>query len=306
MAEGVFTLSAGSTIREYTLVSLLGEGPFSQVWEAHHQEEGEASPYAIKVATHPMYARWLAEHETFALDVDHPNLLLASEIDFAHNPPYLVCERVEGESLRQRLESGRRVAPAEAMAVMRQTAAGVAALHAVLQFHGCLMPKNILLAADGRALVLDTETARITRDIALISTRTRKNEPTPPRIAALLPYVAPEDLAFPGRTELRCDVFSLGIIFFQLLTRKPPPTRPLGPADLKDLPPPAKALILDCLAKEEARPASAGVVVERLREIGSQLSAWARQAPAEAAPEEDFEYEVDEDGDFEYEVDDEP
>ncbi len=93
-------LIKGSSIREYILVRLLGKGPFSQVWEAHHEEEGEESPYAIKVATHPMYARWLADHETFALDIDHPNLWLANEVDVSHLPPYLVSDLIPGRGMK--------------------------------------------------------------------------------------------------------------------------------------------------------------------------------------------------------------
>ncbi len=301
-------LQAGSMIREYELIRLLGEGPFSQVWQAHHEDEGEETPYAIKIATHPMYARWLADHETFALDIDHPNLWLANEIDVGHSPPYLVSDLIPGQSLKEICEAGHRYPVLAALEVLRQIASALEALHGVGEFHGELAPNNVLVAESGDVMLLDTETGRITRDISLFNLRTSKNNP-PAAIAALLPYLSPEDRGMPGRTDMRGDVFSFGIICYQLVTHQTPTTDEITKAELKQVPRCLRTFILDCLAEESSRMASGNEVLRRLGQVIDELEeieAEREEEEKEEEDEEEYEYEVDDDDDdeYEYEVDD--
>ena len=163
-------LEAGQQLAEYILQESLGGGAFSEAWLAHHEDD-ESTPMVIKAATHPLYIQWMADQQTFAIPVDHGNLLLADEINFSELPPYLVYEHIPGDSMRDLVELGLQFDQHGVLALIRQVTSGIAALHEIGEFHGMLTPNNVRLAESGEVLVLAVETARITRDLAYMRGR---------------------------------------------------------------------------------------------------------------------------------------
>lgn len=284
-------LTTGVALGDYLLDDLLARGPFSEVWSGTHEDDVDgAEPVAIKIATHPLYTQWMADQQTFALTLEQENLLLANEIDFSEQPPFLVYDLVEGDSLGELIEMGLQFPQRAVLALVRQVAEGIAALHADGEFHGALKPRNVMLSDDGAVLILDTETARITRDIALFVRRTGT---APEQLAELLPYLAPEELAQPGRTDPRGDVFSLGALYYSMLTLEAPPEGGPTEAGLAGQPIQVQALILECCAPVEQRVADAGELLARLDRLASVLPTEEEEAEDEEVEEEGEEVEED-------------
>jgi serine/threonine protein kinase len=265
------TPAPGQQLGEYTLIELLQRGPFDEAWLARlTDDEDDAEVVVIKVATHPLTVQWMADQQTFAIDVDHDNLLLANEVNFSEMPPYLVYDHVPGESLADLVTAGIQFDQRGVLALVRQVAAAVAALHRAGEFHGLLTPDHVRLAETGEVLVLETETARIIRDIALLVMR---SPAAPPELSRILPFLAPEEQAQAGRTDVRADVYSIGLLYYYLLTLHRPDEAGISEADLAGQPIQVQALILECIAPLEGRLANAGELLDRLDRIKALLPA---------------------------------
>lgn len=273
MTDGDGSLESGQAIGDYVLDEQLDLGPFSETWSAYHQDDVDREEaLGIVVATHPLYVQWMADQQTFALPVNHKNLLLANEIDVSQDPPHLVYDLIPGDTLAQLIANGLMFDQRGVLAIVRQITAGVAALHAAGEFHGALTPSTVMLAESGEVLVLDTETARITRDISLFVSRS----PTaPPQLKTeLLPYLAPEERAQPGRTDPRGDIYSIGMLYYTLLTHEPPPTdTPLGEDALTGQPIQVSSLILECTAPLDLRITDGAALLARLARLAQILPA---------------------------------
>ena len=126
---------------------------------------------------------------------------------------FLVMELVEGRTLRELLREKHRLAPAEAVSIMEPVLSALAAAHRAGLVHRDIKPENILLSDDGVVKVADFGLARAVESDAA-STRTGL-------MMGTVAYCAPEQIA-KGEADPRSDVYSAGVVFFELLTGQPP------------------------------------------------------------------------------------
>jgi eukaryotic-like serine/threonine-protein kinase len=205
-------------------------------------------------------ARARFHHEGKAIArLSHPNLVTLIDRGSTETEEYLVFECVEGRSLKEMLKETGPMDPVEAGHIIGQIAEGLAHAHAAGIIHRDVKPQNILVDIEGRAKLTDFGIAtgldwtRVTREGAIVgSTR----------------YMSPEQVQ--GRpVDQRSDLYSLGIVFYELLAGRPPfdgvtvtdigrqhirtPPPPLG-QERPDLPPGLERLVQRCLEKlPEAR-----------------------------------------------------
>jgi WD40 repeat protein/serine/threonine protein kinase len=220
--------------------------------------------------------------------------------------PFLVMEYLDGGSLASRLEGGRQLPPEVAADIARQVALGLAAAHAKGLVHRDVKPSNILFASNNdRAKLADFGITRAVDAIGPSMTREGAFVGTPD-------YSSPEQVNPSATVDSRSDLFSLGVVLYEMLTGSRPfqgtPDKsvvheilthePLSPRSLvRSIPPDLETICLKCLEKSpHYRYESAAAVAEDLRRYLARepiiarppspvgrLSRWAQRQPWAAA-----------------------
>ncbi len=217
----------GQSIGKYRIIKLLGQGGMGAVFEAQHETINQR--VAIKVL-HPKLTsdetsvqRFLHEARTTSL-VHHPGLVKVH--DFGQLPDgsaYMMMEYLEGESLKSRLSQRGKLDSKDALRITRQLAAALAAAHEKGVVHRDLKPDNVYLVPDSesqageRAKVLDFGIAKVVDPEAgeVMKTTTGAIVGTPI-------YMSPEQCRGGIAMTDRTDVYSLGIMLYQMLSGSPP------------------------------------------------------------------------------------
>jgi eukaryotic-like serine/threonine-protein kinase len=149
--------------------------------------------------------------------LNHPNILGIFDFGRDSSIAYAVTELLEGETLRDRLDSGA-LSPRKAMDYARQIAAGLAAAHAKGIVHRDLKPENIFLTADGRVKILDFGLAkRFVREGPETNAPTETRGTDPGTVMGTVGYMSPEQVR--GKeVDHRSDIFSFGVVLYEMLS----------------------------------------------------------------------------------------
>jgi eukaryotic-like serine/threonine-protein kinase len=197
-------LRRGSKLGKYKLTRRIGRGAFAEVWKARDTVENR--DVALKVAHPAMVAAWgreaLAHEARIAARLAHPNIVSVRNADWIDGHFVLATDLAE-RSLDQ--YPGARRSGAIALGIVRDVAAGLAFAHAQHIMHRDVKPENILIFRDRRAALGDFGVSRFARE----GRRTYTDVGT-------LGYMAPEQAY--GGPRRASDVFSLGLIAYELLT----------------------------------------------------------------------------------------
>ena len=149
--------------------------------------------------------------------LNHPNVLTIFEVGTDAGHPFLAAELLEGETIREKLQSGR-LPLTKAIDCARQTAAGLAAAHARQVVHRDIKPENLFLTSDGRLKILDFGLAKRTVGGAPDDSDTRLDTSTSAGLVlGTVGYMSPEQVRG-QQVDHRSDLFSLGIVLFEMLT----------------------------------------------------------------------------------------
>jgi len=253
-------LSPGARLGSYEIVAALGAGGMGEVYRARDQRLGRE--VAIKVlpeavASHPdRLARFEREARTVAA-LNHPNVVTLFAIEEANGIRFLAMELVEGQNL-DRLVTPGGLPLARVLDLAVPLADALTAAHERGVVHRDLKPANVMVTREGRLKVLDFGLAK-SQASDVVSDQTQAATVVSPlssagQVVGTVPYMAPEQIR--GETaDARTDLFSLGILLYELLTGR----RPFGgatPADvssaiLRDAPAPVRASRVDLPADIE-------------------------------------------------------
>jgi tetratricopeptide (TPR) repeat protein len=204
----------------------LGTGGMGEVWAAHDKQLNE--DIAIKTVRdaiaidEPGLAR-LKREIHLARRIAHPNVCRVHDLfeDSSGTRPrlFLTMELVEGETLATRLARDGRVPLPEALAIMRQLVAGLAAAHAANVVHRDLKPSNVMLTPSpaGRVVIMDFGLARLFDSAAAPDSTASAGT----AVAGTPDYMAPEQIAG-GVATATTDVYALGLLLFEILRGERP------------------------------------------------------------------------------------
>ncbi|MBW2454884.1 MAG: protein kinase [Deltaproteobacteria bacterium] len=262
-------------IGEYRVCRLLGEGGMGKVYEA--VERLSKRPVAVKVLrdelAHSESGRrqFLTEMEILA-DLEHPNIVRSLASIEADGKLAMVLEHLEGRTLRDELEARGGLPWTEATTMVMSVAEALVAAHGHQPpvIHRDLKPENIMVLPGGSVKVMDFGVAKLLQELDQTNTQS----------VGTLRYMSPEQVDARS-IDHRADLYSLGLIFYELLAGAPPfqatsprallneqctaPPPPFSAAVRAELPKGLRQLIFALLDKDrERRPASAAELVARL------------------------------------------
>jgi serine/threonine protein kinase/tetratricopeptide (TPR) repeat protein len=284
-------------LSHFRILAKIGEGGMGLVYKA--EDERLRRPVALKllppgfVADAERRERFLREAQAAAA-VRHPSIAAIYEVGEDGDAVYIAMELVEGRTLRSLIDETP-LAISEALRIAIEIASGLERAHTAGVIHRDLKPENVMVETDGRVKILDFGLAKLRADpVAPTSSgishaETRARDLT--QAGALLgtaAYMSPEQ-ARGQAVDPRSDLFSLGVVLYELATRRNPFRGPTAvdtlSAILKEHPPRASGLNPDVpvalervlehlLAKEpQGRPASATALIEELEGVARGLQA---------------------------------
>jgi len=218
-------LTSGTILGPYEIQSQLGAGGMGEVYRARDTRLDRIVAIKVLPASFSADTDRLRRFEQEARSVaalNHPNILAVHDIGTHDSAPYMVCELLEGETLRERLLGGA-VSSKKAIEIAIQIAQGLAAAHDKGIVHRDLKPENIFITKDGRVKILDFGLAKIARSRSeangagqtLTSAAVSLTEAG--HVLGTAGYMSPEQVRG-AAVDHRSDIFAFGAILFEMLS----------------------------------------------------------------------------------------
>jgi diguanylate cyclase (GGDEF)-like protein len=272
-----------SRLGRYEILEELGRGAMGVVYRAHDPVIGRQ--VAIKtVNLHDLdpgkreeYEARFRQEAKAAGSLNHPNIVTIYDLGKENEEVFISMELIEGRQLHDDTSELKRLPVDKALDIAMQVAEGLAYAHQNGIVHRDIKPSNIMLVTDGAVKIADFGIARVTAP--LVNTRTGMIIGSPL-------YMSPEQIQSAG-TDSRSDIFSLGIVLYQMLTgtrpfegddphsvmykivhENPTPVSTLNP----DVPHTVEIIVVKCLAKKpKDRYQDAGELVKDLQAVRNTL-----------------------------------
>jgi len=249
--------TAPKQLGKYEILEVVGRGGMGVVYKAVDPEIGRL--VGIKMMTSAvindpvLLKRFYREAQSVG-KLRHPNIVTIYDLGIQEAMPYLVMEFLEGESLDVALRSGRALLLEEKLSIVIQVCNALAYAHEQSIVHRDIKPGNVMLLKDGTVKLVDFGIARIGAEYV----------PRTGQLMGSIQYMSPEQV-HGTHVDLRTDIFSTGVLLYQMLTHilpfegkdtgatllkivhDPPP--PLG-RFLKDYPPELDGILQRVLAKQ--------------------------------------------------------
>jgi serine/threonine protein kinase len=272
----------GQTFSHYNIIEKLGEGGMGIVYKATDTKLNRM--VALKFlpehisASEADTARFIQEAQS-AAGLSHPNICTIHGIEEAQGKHFIVMEFVDGETLQQK-KSG--LSTKQALDIGIQVAEGLSAAHEKGIVHRDIKPENIMIRKDGRVQIMDFGLAKLRG-----ASRLTKEGST----VGTAGYMSPEQVQG-QETDHRSDIFSLGVLLYEMLSGQPPfkgmhetaiayeivnVDSPPMSAIKTEIPPELDAIVLDCLEKDPAERTQAA------SQVALELKRYKRESSRQRA-----------------------
>ena len=223
----------------------LGCGGMGAVYKARQKNLDRLVALKIlppDIGSAPAFAERFAREAKALAKLNHPNIVTIYDFGQAGELFYFLMEYVDGVNLGQLLRSGR-ISSREALAIVPQICDALQYAHDAGIVHRDIKPENILLDRKGRVKVADFGLAKLIgaaagdgESCSAASARPSADDLTAGHLMGTPQYMAPEQVAHPSDVDHRADIYSLGVVFYQMLT---------GELPKDDFAPPSKKVIVD-------------------------------------------------------------
>ena len=241
-------LTAGARLGPYEVVELLGAGSMGEVYRARDTRLGRDVALKVlppEIATEADRLRRFEQEACAVAALNHPHILTLYDVGTHEGTPYVVTELLEGENLREIL-TRRKPTQRQVLGWAVQTAQGLAAAHQKGIVHRDLKPENVFVTTDGRVKILVFGLAKLAGADSADREAVTESRPTRPGLLmGTVPYMSPEQVQGLG-VDARSDIFSFGVVLYELLARRHPFRREtVGgtlTAILQEAPPPLASL----------------------------------------------------------------
>ncbi len=261
------------------ILELIGQGGMGAVYKARQPALDRV--VALKVlppeaGRDPAFAERFGREALALARLSHPNIVAVHEVGQAGEFYYIVMEYVDGINLRQLLRGGH-LRPEQALRIIPQICDALQFAHEEGVVHRDIKPENILLDKKGRVKIADFGLAKLlgrdTENFALTGSR---------QVMGTLYYMAPEQVERPQEVDHRADIYSLGVVFYEMLTGQLPVGRFPLPSEKAGTDAYLDGVVLHALEREpERRYQHASDVKTDVEASGRTYSSFVR-APAAA------------------------
>jgi eukaryotic-like serine/threonine-protein kinase len=216
----------GQSVSHYRILSKLGGGGMGVVYEAEDTRLGRhvALKFIPDNLTSDKRAldRFMREARATS-QLNHPNICTIHDIEDNNGHPFIVMEKLEGESLKQRIH-GNAMDTEQLLEIAVQVADALAASHAKGIIHRDIKPANIFLTPGGQAKILDFGLAKLARDKSVGTTTDSAFDASLTQVGVIpgtAVYMSPEQ-ARSEDLDARSDIFSFGVVLYEMATGKKP------------------------------------------------------------------------------------
>src|SRR5262245_9795959 len=217
----------GQTIGHYEIIREIGRGGMGKVYLARDTQLGRQVALKLllpRFTEDEQRVRRLRQEARVASALNHPNIIVIYEIGEVKTAAgalhYIATEFIEGRTLGALIRSGE-MKLGEALEVAIQVASALSAAHAAGIVHRDIKPENIMLRPDGYVKVLDFGLAKLSEHLATDAARSDKVETDPGTVLGTVSYMSPEQ-ARGLETDARSDIFSLGVVLYEMITGRRP------------------------------------------------------------------------------------
>jgi eukaryotic-like serine/threonine-protein kinase len=270
-------LEGGTVLADrYEILQTLGEGGMGAVYKAKDLELDRM--VALKVirpdlAKNPAIIERFKQELLLSQRVTHRNVIRIYDLGEGDGVKFITMEFIEGQDLRSLIFERKKVSPEEAVEVMEQVCLALDAAHSVDVIHRDLKPQNIMRDKTGRILVMDFGLARTLEGEGMTQTGA---------LVGTMEYMSPEQ-ALAKELDQRSDIFSAGLIFYELLSGQMPyradsalaslirrtqeRARPISEQDAS-IPQPLSNIVSKCLEREPTAR------YQTAKELLADLQAW--------------------------------
>jgi predicted Ser/Thr protein kinase len=261
------------------IVSTLGEGGMGVVYKAVQKQLGRMVALKVlspQLSTDPSFVERFTREAKALATLSHPNIVGIFDTGVHDGVPYLIMEYVEGTSLRKLL-AAKKLTADQALQVVPQICDALAYAHAHGVVHRDVKPENILIDREGRVRIADFGLAKLASPDQTRITRTNMVMGTPS-------YMAPEQIENPSAVDHRADLYSLGVIFYEMLTGELPLGRFKPPSERASTDRRLDPVVMKSLEKEpDDRYQSAEEVKERVTHLETRREIVVNPRPKRAS-----------------------
>jgi len=258
---------------QLVIEEMIGQGGMGRVYRAQQPHLNRTVALKVLSAERADDPEWLERfnREARALArLSHPNIVQI--YDFGENPlPYLLMEHVDGVNLRQAMQQGG-LTPREALVIVPKLCDALHYAHEHGVLHRDIKPENILIDTEGRVKLVDFGLAKLRDENMLPFTLTQSGAKL-----GTLAYMAPEQVEKPADVDHRADIYSLGVVLYEMLTGELPLGRFPTPSEASGADARLNAIVMRTLEKHrEKRFQSAGEMKTGLESVASKRSTCQR------------------------------
>jgi Flp pilus assembly protein TadD/tRNA A-37 threonylcarbamoyl transferase component Bud32 len=233
------------------ILELLGQGGMGMVYKARQPQLDRFVALKLlspELSRDPAFAERFNREAKALARLNHPNVVGVYDFGKAGDFYYLIMEYVDGMNLRQLEQARKRLSPEEALAIVPKICDALQYAHDEDIVHRDIKPGNILIDTKGRVKIADFGLAK------LVGKQAENFQLTQARMMLGTPqYMAPEQFADPQKVDHRADIYSLGVVFYEMLTGELPTGRFALPSEKVQVDVRLDEVVLRTLQREPER-----------------------------------------------------